>query len=65
MVRIFFSSEYYFGLGYDLYDDPIGTQSISRMSEHNQLLCNWSKPHLRTELCYNSHGLNPLWAVNW
>ena len=32
------------------------------MSEHNQLLCNWSKPHLRTELCSYNLSLSPLWA---
>ena len=50
-------------IGSNLYDDTIGTDSISRMSEHNQPLCNWSKTHLRTELCsFNNMSLSTLWA---
>ena len=40
-----------FGIGSDFYDDTIIIESMSCMSERNQLLCNWSKPHLRGELC--------------
>ena len=50
-----------FGLGSDLYNDTIGTGSISRMREHTQFLCNLSKPHLRIELCsYITWRFEPL-----
>ena len=35
----------------NLSDDTVGIQSISRLNEHNPILCNQPKMHLRTELC--------------
>ena len=59
-----------FYLGPNLSDDTVGIENISRMSEHNPLLCNRPKMHLRTELCSYSQCLIPSQtgaaeALNW
>ena len=51
-----------FDLGSDLSDDTIATESVPCMSEHNQLLCYWLKPHLGTKLCSYNLSLSTLWA---
>ena len=60
-TKISWSRDYFliwiFYLGPNLSDDTVGIESISRMSEHNPLLCNRPKMHLRTELCSYSQCL--------